>query len=160
MQKKSWIDYSKKDRVYHMDAARALYSGDLIDIPVKPRTKRKVKRKTISYERTIQCEIVDYIRSMGLLVHSIPNHGKRSVIGGYIEKRMGLMPGASDLFLAEPNHRYHGFYIEIKSPGNEPTDAQFEFGVQVKSRGYHWDWFDNVETAKLAIQKYLRGEIG
>src|SRR5262245_36861290 len=49
-------------------------------------------------------------------------------------KRMGVRPGASDIFLiAPPAGRFHA--LEIKKRGEEPSDEQMDFLRDVKRTG-------------------------
>jgi hypothetical protein len=58
---------------------------------------------------------------------------------------MGLMAGASDLFLAMPcaSGSIHGFWIELKVPGKFPTTSQQHFFEAVRTQGYKADWYDD-----------------
>ncbi len=108
-------------------------------------------------EWQIQSALVKWARLRGLLLISIPNAGKRSLHGGCREVTMGLMAGASDLFLAMPSRSglIHGFWIELKIPGKVPTTSQQHFFEAVRSQGYHADWYDDWQKAAQAIEKYL-----
>ena len=68
---------------------------------------------------------------------------------------MGLMAGASDLFLAMPSGGYHGFFVELKAPSKKPTMLQLEFMDKVRQHGYWSDWFDDWLKAKVNIIEYL-----
>lgn len=90
------------------------------------------------------------------LLH-IGNERKSSPYVGKIMKDLGVMAGASDLFLAVPNGRYAGYFIELKSLGKKPTKIQSEFLAKMKKIGYCTDWFDNWEKAWDSIENYLQG---
>ena len=74
-------EFSRKSATYrkaHMQAIKGLY-GEKQDIPVKPITKRKVKRKPLpDPEYIIQIKLVAWAKSKGLDLTSIPNAGRRS----------------------------------------------------------------------------------
>jgi hypothetical protein len=106
-------------------------------------------------EWQIQAALVKWARMKGLLLMSIPNGAKRSLATTSREKAMGLLPGASDLFLAHPNALYAGYWIELKVPGKRPTDLQYEFMTKVRNLGYCADWFDDWIKAKQSIETYL-----
>lgn len=149
-------DFSQKSNKYktqYVDAVRGLYGDIPPTLPISLKRKAKAKRSHI--EQGIQTALVDWAQQRGLFLFSIPNHGKRSAFGGLLEKRMGLMPGASDLFLSISRKEYHGFYIELKSPGNKPTESQYEFCRRAMIEGYKWQWFDNFNDAQQAIMDYL-----
>lgn len=148
---------SAKFRKDYIQAVKVLY-GDLQDLPKKPKNKPKVKRKIDPLgEYIIQCKLVAMIRKMGYFVISIPNQGKRSVMGHQKEAAMGMWKGASDLFLIEPSHngQYPGYFIELKGKGLKPRDNQLEFMEIVRKRGFKADWFDNLEDAQNAALEYL-----
>lgn len=152
-----WEDKTKRQKREYLNLTQALYSANPEPIEPKAPNKPKVKRSTDDpSEAIIQQIIVKWARSQGLPLISIPNHGKRSAWAGIREVSMGLTRGVSDLFLARPNGRYHGMWIELKSRGRKPTYEQTEWLARMIKEGYHGVWFDNVEDTKLAIIEYLR----
>jgi hypothetical protein len=110
----------------------------------------------------IQKPLVAWARSIGLLLIAVPNGAKRSLAMGTHEVAMGLLAGASDLFLAMPGRSngmcYHGYWIELKSPGKRPTGNQYVFMERVRSQGYKAEWFDDFAKAKESIEEYIRNE--
>jgi hypothetical protein len=66
----------------------------------------------------------------------IGNERKSSYYMGYIMKRMGVLKGASDLFMAEPRGAYHGLFIEMKSKTGKPTVEQLAFLKRMTDKGY------------------------
>lgn len=71
-------------------------------------------------------------------------------------KKAGLMPGASDLFLALPASARHGLFIEMKRPGpGKTSEAQIEFATKVMRAGYCAALCRSFERAKEAIEGYL-----
>lgn len=85
----------------------------------------------------------------------IANERKTSLRYGAILKAMGVMAGASDLFLAYPSKVYHGYWIELKAPGKQPSDKQLEFLHKMRRAGYASNWFDDWEKAWGSIEDYL-----
>jgi len=89
---------------------------------------------------------------------AIPN-GARLKDGGEAMKlkEEGLTPGVADLFLPYPGRGYHGFFIEMKRPGNlsGTSEGQKEFLAYVEKAGYLGQVFDTFEDAKEAILWYL-----
>ena len=67
----------------------------------------------------------------------IGNERKASYYMGYIMKRMGVLKGASDLFIAWPNGGYHGLFIEVKSAKGKPTPEQTAFLARMNAKGYY-----------------------
>jgi hypothetical protein len=150
--------FSRKSKAYrnhHMEAVKHLY-GEKQYIPLKPLSKRKVKRRSpYGIEDTMQIKLVAWIKYMGLKVISIPNKGKRSYWTGQKEVAMGLWKGASDVFLTHMSKGYGGFFIELKSPGEKPRVEQIEFMEIMRSQGYKAEWYDNFDIAKSEIMTYL-----
>ena len=156
-------DFSRKSKTYRKNYNQniaALYGTEKCPA-IKPPTKRKVKRKIypLGEESSIQIKLVQWAKSKGLDLISIPNHGKRSYWTGQKEVAMGLTRGVSDLFLALPCDGYGGFWIELKRPGQKPTAEQMAWLIKMGERGYAARWFDNFELARDAILEYL-GENG
>lgn len=86
----------------------------------------------------------------------IPNERKASYYAGYILKRMGVLKGASDLFIAWPCGGYHGLWIEIKSKKGRPTTEQLDFLERMKSVGYFSALAYGAEEVINTIQEYLQ----
>jgi hypothetical protein len=96
-----------------------------------------VKRHTESNE---QIAAMDWLRAQHPFIaeHTlhIGNERKASYYAGYIMKRMGVLKGASDIFMAWPNGGYHGLFIEVKSKIGRPTVEQKAFIQRMIDRGY------------------------
>lgn len=89
-------------------------------------------------------------------VISIPNEGLRSPRNGAKLKRMGLTPGAADLFVAVPTKLYHGLFLELKRiSGSTVSVAQLEFGSRMRKMGYQAKICYGWEEAKETIEYYL-----
>ena len=103
-----------------------------------PSSVVKPKRHTESNE---QIAAMDWLRLQhpDVAEHTmhIGNERKASYYAGYIMKRMGVLKGASDLFIAWPNAEYHGLFIEVKSLTGKPTDAQLAFVKRMVAKGYY-----------------------
>ncbi|MDE6727770.1 MAG: VRR-NUC domain-containing protein [Oscillospiraceae bacterium] len=96
---------------------------------------------------------------LGLLYH-IPNGGKRDAREAARFKRMGVKPGVPDLFLPVPRGKYHGLYIEMKSPGGKLSDYQKEWLEKLSENGYAACVCFGFEEAQRDILKYLGGKLG
>lgn len=90
-----------------------------------------------------------------VLLFAIPNGGYRSWRQGAQLKREGVRPGVPDLHLAEVRGEYHGLWLELKQPGNRPTDDQIKFLHDLRKRRYAAVWCDSAEDALHAIERYL-----
>lgn len=92
---------------------------------------------------------------LGDYLIKIPNEGKRSWLQGKKMKKEGMKAGASDLFLSFPTIRHHGFWLEIKKKGKEPTDEQLEFLAAMRAVGYRADWTDDVDEGVIMLKNYV-----
>lgn len=90
-------------------------------------------------------------------VISIPNERKTSQMNGYILKKMGLRPGASDLFIFNAVHPYFGLFLEMKSKVGKASIAQLEFIELVNKSGYKGVICYGLDQAIEAIETYLSG---
>lgn len=92
-------------------------------------------------ESNEQIAAMDWLRlqhpEVSLHTMHIGNERKASYYAGYMMKRMGVLKGASDLFIAWPSGSYHGLFIEVKSKTGKPTPAQNEFIERMLKKGYH-----------------------
>ena len=88
----------------------------------------------------------------------IGNERKSTYFAGYIMKRMGVLKGASDLFMAWPCGGYHGLWIEVKSKEGKPTQEQLDFIDRMNGVGYYATVCYGAEQVIRAVQSYLRTE--
>lgn len=83
------------------------------------------------------------------------NGGYRNKAEAAKLKAMGVLAGASDLWISIPNKSYHGFYIELKIDNKKLSVDQKEFIEAQRKLGYKAEAFWNWEDAKKEIEKYL-----
>ena len=95
------------------------------------------KRHTESNE---QIAAMDWLRAqhpnIAEYTMHIGNERKASYYAGYIMKRMGVLKGASDIFMAWPNGGYCGLFIEVKSKIGRPSPEQKAFIERMNNAGY------------------------
>ena len=72
----------------------------------------------------------------GLLWWHTPNGGTRNKREAVKFKRMGVLPGVSDVFIAEPKKGFHGLFIELKVEGGRLADSQKWFLQEAEKRNY------------------------
>lgn len=95
-------------------------------------------------------------------MHAIPNGGSRGdnerarMIRGASLKAEGVKPAVSDIFLPVPLWGWHGFYIEMKRPGEKARPDQQKFIEDMRARGYAAMVCDHWEKARDAILQYYR----
>lgn len=92
--------------------------------------------------------VVTWRNSVGVATHDSPTHS-RTV-------RYGLGPGSSDLVgILGPTGRF--IALEVKRPGQHPTDEQARFLRLVRMYGGFAAVVDSVESAKAAIERARSG---
>lgn len=93
-----------------------------------------------------------------LLWHT-PNGGGRDAAEGAHFKRLGVVAGVPDLFLAVPMGPWHGLFVEMKrrSAKSCATAAQRLQMRLLERRGYYCLVAKGADAAILAITAYLDG---
>jgi hypothetical protein len=123
-------------------------------------------RIVIPKEWQEQVALVEWLRyhpQLKKLFLKNDNEGKRTPAQGFQAKRMGLRPGASDLFIAWPTMLHPGLWLEVKrnkrytkSEMSTPSWlAQIEFIEDMKSVGYAGEFCYGWIDGKRIIESYL-----
>lgn len=89
------------------------------------------------------------------LLYHIPNERKCTPQQGKLLKLMGVKPGVPDLHLPVARGKYHGLYIEMKTPDGTPTEDQKWWGEQLLAQGYAWEVCHGWESAVRVLEWYL-----
>lgn len=114
------------------------------------------KRHTESNE---QIAAMDWLRAQYPHIAShtlhIGNERKASYYAGYIMKRMGVLKGASDLFMAWPNGGYHGLFIEVKSKVGRPSPEQKAFIERMREVGYRAEICYGADEVINTMKEYI-----
>jgi len=104
----------------------------------------------------------DYIRLKGWnhFTWHCPNESARSPRLGAKLKRMGLLPGVSDIFIAKPMRNYSGAFIELKSlqktqQYGKPTPAQLAFIRTMNEHGYYATVANGLDRCIEIIDWYM-----
>lgn len=90
----------------------------------------------------------------------IGNERKSTYYAGYIMKRMGVLKGASDLFMAYPVGGFHGLFVEVKSKRGKPTVEQKGFIERMRAVGYRAEICYGAEEVINTMKGYLGGYQG
>ena len=109
-------------------------------------------------ESVEQIKLFTWIRTIPELASycfSIANERTTTPQQGFILKRMGLMPGVSDIFIGVSRETFHGMFLELKAGTNKPTKQQLEFMERMASQNYYTCWRTGYEAARKAIEEYL-----
>lgn len=124
-----------------------------IRLPAKP---RRLARKTP--EADLQAACVHWFRLQypQLLMWHIPNGEKRTKAAGNRLKKMGVLKGVPDLFLAYPTRFYSGLFVEMKIGYTTESAEQKSVMMLLGNAGY------KVETVKTfeRFQEVIRGYLG
>jgi hypothetical protein len=103
-------------------------------------------------EAAIHAAVCDHLRLRAkpdvLWLHPA-NGGTRDIREAARFKRMGVLPGASDLLLW---HRGNSFALELKSPGGRLSDAQLEFLARFNDAGGHGASAEGVDRAIACLE--------
>jgi hypothetical protein len=92
---------------------------------------------------------------VALLFH-IPNERKCTPEQGARLKRMGVRSGVPDLCLPVARGRYHGLYIEMKTPDGHTTREQNWWGEHLIAQGYMWEVCHGWESAVAVLEWSLQ----
>ena len=125
------------------------------------------KKFHIKPEDKTQMGILDYCKlaypRMHHAVVKIHNEGQRSRSTNRLLPRLGLRAGASDLFFALPNKRYHGLWMEVKKDGWKLTTAQKEhvsrqlkFIEEMNANGYLARMIVGIDEGIALLNEYAR----
>lgn len=115
--------------------------------------------KKLQPETIEQITVMDWLRwkhplIVKLTMH-IPNERKQNKIWGLVLAHMGVLAGASDLFMAYPRKNYHGLFLEMKTKKGRLTDNQKTFLSDMSEQGYLAEVAYGAEHAISIIEKYL-----
>lgn len=89
-------------------------------------------------------------------VMHIPNERKQNKIWGLVLAHMGVLPGASDLFIAVPRQMFHGMFLEMKTKKGRLTENQKTFLQTMRSQGYQATAAYGSDDAIYQINNYLK----
>lgn len=97
-----------------------------------------------------------YSAGLPVLLFSVPNMGKRSVITGKLFKDEGMIAGIPDLFLAQPRLGFGGLFIEMKKrKGYTISVAQIKVMQRLRQSGYAVTVSRGWDEAKESISQYM-----
>ena len=89
------------------------------------------------------------------LMFAIPNGGARNPITGAMLKAEGVKPGVPDIFLPLPVGRFHGLFLEMKTPVGRLSPEQREWQMRLRNRGYAAVTAYGLEEAIDLLTRYL-----
>jgi VRR-NUC domain len=112
-------------------------------------------------EAAIHAAVCDHLRLRAkpdvLWLHPA-NGGTRDIREAMVLKRMGVLPGASDLLLW---HNGSSFCLELKAPGGRLSDAQRDFLARFNDAGGHSACAEGLDHALQILEAWqlMRGRI-
>jgi len=107
-------------------------------------------------EQDEQIRLVAWMQKKGILHHSIPNGGKRTIQYAVMMKKTGLVRGIPDLFIPYLRGGYGGLYIEMKRiTGGSILEEQQFWIEQLRKQGYVTAVCKGFEAAKKEVEEYL-----
>lgn len=135
-----------------------------------PRVPRRTSKPKAIKEWREQVAIYQWTQTIQLLrgfVMKFDNEGRRNVVQAAVAKRMGLLPGTSDLFIARPINGYPGLWLEVKqnrpyTPSERAKDTwkrQEAFQERMRSVGFAAHFCFGAENGIEIITNYIRGKM-
>ncbi len=132
----------------------------------KPQVPRGTPKQKTRKEWREQEDIYRWSQMMQPLrghVMMIGNEGRRTVVQAAVAKRMGLLAGSSDLFVARPVGPYAGLWLEVKqnrsySMSERKKDSwlrQEAFQARMRSVGYAATFAFGAEHGIKIIKRYM-----
>jgi hypothetical protein len=130
-----------------------------------------LSRQPIS-EANEQMLVVQYLKlQYPNVIFNCDMSGIKLSIGQAVkQKKLGMPKGYPDLFIAEPNGKYHGLFIELKKSGtklfkrdgkpvNEHIEEQNEMLDRLQERGYYATFCIGFDEAKQTIDNYFKKQL-
>jgi len=119
--------------------------------------KNKPTRKKRNIEEfRLQCQCVEWFRLQypNEIIFAIPNGGARGLIEAVNFKRMGVLAGIPDLFIARGNSTYNGMVIEMKASKGKLSISQEELQGALTLKGYAYAVCKDLEEFMREINIY------
>lgn len=100
--------------------------------------------------------MVNRFPKLKYLLH-VPNGGSRHPLEAVKLRRMGVVPGVSDLFLPVARHGYHGIWIEMKRKhGGRLSPDQKDWIEGMREEGYKAERANGADEAISILEEYLK----
>lgn len=117
------------------------------------------KKKKAHPEHDIQVAFFAHVRGLQVLIpelalaHAPKNdfkrtgNAKRDFAHWAYLKAEGVVAGVPDIHIPLAGALGKSFWLELKAPGNYPTDEQEKFMEMLEGQGHFADWTDSAEKA-------------
>lgn len=119
--------------------------------------------KVADSEHDLQVTCVKWFRynyrAYTQLLFAIPNGGWRNTTTAAKLKAEGVIAGVPDLFLAVPNGKYHGLFIEMKNgKAGRLSSVQKDMLTLLRNENYKCEVCHTFPEFVIAVQTYLRAQ--
>lgn len=111
-------------------------------------------------EDEIQMQIVQWLTIMGIVCFHIPNERSSSVANMMKLKRLGLLPGVSDLEIWVPiKTGIRTVYMEVKRHDGRQSVNQKAFQAMCEKAGHPYHVVRSLDEAIEVVRMYQKKEI-
>ena len=110
----------------------------------------RVYTSEVDLQKTV-IKYLDLVLPSQSLVHHSPNEGKHKIQYFHKQKLMGVMKGFPDLMILLPNTK--PMFVELKQPGNYPTEQQRDVGSLLVDLGCEYAVCRSVQD----VRAFLKG---
>lgn len=116
---------------------------------------------SIQPEQLAMITIFDWVRlhKLDKIIWHTANERKCSIQYGALLKRMGVIPGVTDITIARAKNGYNGAYLEVKVGKNKPTINQIQFMNAMNEEGYFTKTVYGADETINTIKDYLEGNV-
>lgn len=91
-------------------------------------------------EGIAQIQVAEFVKQNhpDLVFIHIANERQTTAQHGSILKKMGVLAGASDIFMprSSPDKKFKGLFIELKTQVGKPSEEQLDFLAKMLQEGY------------------------
>jgi hypothetical protein len=112
----------------------------------------------VKKEDSLTISVATFLRMQypDVLAFHIANERKTSPRHGAKLKRMGVLAGVSDFFIAEARRGFNGMFLELKIKPNKLTENQKTFIQKAQRKGYKAYVAYDIDEAIKVIEEYLK----
>jgi hypothetical protein len=94
-------------------------------------------------------QVYDFLKDL----YHISNEGKRP---RFLTKEIGIRAGVSDYHLPHRTESYIGFWMEVKAPGESPSEKQLEWLDRMRNCGHYTCWVDSAQDGIRELAAYCK----
>ena len=109
----------------------------------------RVYTSEVDLQKTV-IKYLDLVLPSQSLVHHSPNEGNHKIQYFHKQKLMGVMKGFPDLMILLPNTK--PMFVELKQPGNYPTEQQRDVGSLLVALGCEYAVCRSVQDVRAFLE--------